>query len=73
MKASTKLRTDYKLAVDHIKDRVMMNVTEARRQGMYRIEEDELGRLINVINAAFDQGFSTSAAQIEKSIEEVTR
>lgn len=73
MKASTKLRTDYKLATDHIKDRVISNVTEAKVQGVYKIEDEDLKKLINVIGSAFEQGFVTSASQIEKSINEVAR
>lgn len=73
MSTSSKLRTDFKIAVDHIRDRVVSNVTEAKRQGRYKIEDEDLKRLINVINSSFEQGFVNSAGQIEKSINEAMR
>lgn len=73
MSASSKLRTDFKMASDHIKDRVIANVVEAKNQGILKIEEAELRRLNQVIESAFEQGFITSSAQIEKSINESLR
>jgi len=73
MNSATRLRTDFKMAVDHIKDRVISNVNEAKRQKNFNIEDAELKKLVRVIEMSFEQGFSTSAGQIEKSINEVTR
>lgn len=73
MSASTRLRSDFKVAVDHIRDRVVSNVTEARRQGRFKMEDSEIQKLIRIVEMSFEQGFITSSAQIEKSIDEVTR
>jgi hypothetical protein len=70
MSSSTRLRTDFKAATDHIKDRVIANVFEAKSQGILKIEDAELRRLNQVIESAFEQGFIISSAQIEKSINE---
>lgn len=72
MTASTRLRTDFKVAVDHIRDRVISNVNEAKRQKNFKIDDAELKKLVRVIEMSFEQGFMTSAGQIEKSINEVT-
>lgn len=69
MSAKARLRSDFKVATDHIKDRVVSNVNEARIQGRYKIEEHELQKLIRVIEMSFEQGFITASGQIEKSIE----
>jgi hypothetical protein len=73
MSASTRLRTDFKMASDHIKDRVISNIVEAKNQGIIKVEDSELRKLNQVIESAFEQGFITSAVQIEKSINESLR
>lgn len=73
MSKSTRLRTDFKFAVDHIRDRVVSNVVEAKKQGRYSIEEREVEKVIRVIESAFEQGFITASTQIEKSIDEAMR
>jgi|GEM_PF-6418599 len=73
MKSAIRLRTDFKMAVDHIKDRVISNVNEGKRQKNFKIDDAELNKLIRVIEMSFEQGFSTAAGQVEKSINEVTR
>lgn len=73
MSKASRLRTDFKVAVDHIRDRVVSNVFEAKNQGRYKIEDSELQKVIRVIEMAFEQGFITSSAQVEKSINEVVK
>lgn len=73
MSKPTRLRTDFKVAIDHIRDRVVSNVIEAKNRGMYRIDDHEIEKLVRVVESAFEQGFITASSQIEKSIEEVTR
>lgn len=73
MSKSSRLRTDFKVAIDHIKDRVVSNVIEAKNQSRYKIDDQEAQKLVRVIEAAFEQGFITVSGQIEKSIEEVSR
>jgi len=73
MSKSTRLRTDFRLAVDHIRDRVISNVVEAKRQGMYSFSDKEAEALVRVIESAFEQGFISASSQIEKSINESTR
>jgi hypothetical protein len=73
MSASTRLRSDFKVAVDHIKDRVVSNITEAKRQGRFKMEDPELQKLVRIVEMSFEQGFITASGQIEKSIDEVTR
>lgn len=73
MSKAARLRSDFKIAVDHIRDRVVSNVVDAKKQGFYKIDDAELARLTRVIESAFEQGFITVSAQVEKSIEEVTR
>jgi hypothetical protein len=73
MSKSTRLRTDFKVAVDHIRDRVISNVSEAKGTGMFRMEDPEVQKLIRIIEASFEQGFITSSGQIEKSIEEAMK
>ena len=70
MSTQTRLRTDFKVSVDHIRDRVVSNLSEARRQGMYKIDDNSMRKILSVIDASFEQGFVTSSAQIEKSINE---
>lgn len=73
MSAPSRLRTDFKIAVDHIKDRVVSNVSEAKTQGRYKIDDQDLRRLMLVIESAFEQGFITASGQIEKSINDVLK
>jgi hypothetical protein len=73
MSKAARLRSDFKIAVDHIRDRVVSNVVDAKKQGFYKIDDAELARLTRVIESAFEQGFITVSGQVEKSIEEVTR
>lgn len=73
MSAPSRLRTDFKIAVDHIKDRVVSNVSEAKTQGRYKIDDQDLRRLMLVIESAFEQGFITVSGQIEKSIDDVLK
>lgn len=73
MSKPARLRTDFKVAVDHIRDRVVSNAIEAKNMGMYKIDDHELGKLVRVIESAFEQGFITASGQIERSIEEVTK
>ena len=73
MNAAAKLRTDFKIAVDHIRDRVVSNVNDGKNQGQYKIDEAELKKIVRIIEMSFEQGFSTAAGQVEKSINEVTR
>jgi hypothetical protein len=73
MSSPTRIRTDFKTAIDHIKDRVLSNVTEGRQQGRYKIEDQELRRLMLVIEASFEQGFITASGQIEKTINEFVK
>ena len=73
MSKAARLRTDFKIAVDHIRDRIISNTTEAKKQGIYKIEDAELKKLIRVIEMAIEQGFITASTQVEKSIEEVTK
>jgi hypothetical protein len=61
------------MASDHIKDRVISNIVEAKNQGIIKVEDSELRKLNQVIESAFEQGFITSAVQIEKSINESLR
>ena len=55
MSSSSRLRTDFKAATDHIKDRVIANVFEAKSQGILKIEDAELRRLNQVIESAIEQ------------------
>ena len=73
MSKASRLRTDFKSATDHIKDRVVSNIIEAKNRGVFRIEDAELQKLARVVESAFEQGFITSSGQIEKSIEEATK
>lgn len=73
MSAPSRLRSDFKLAVDHIKDRVLTNIAEGRTQGRYKIEDADLRRLMAVIEGSFEQGFITSSKQIERSIDDVVK
>lgn len=73
MSKAARLRSDFKIAVDHIRDRVVSNVVDAKKQGFYKIDDAELSKLTRVIESAFEQGFITASGQVEKSIEEVTR
>ena len=73
MNPSAKLRTDFKIAVDHIRDRVVSNVSDGKKQGQYNVDDAELKKILRMIEMSFEQGFSTAAAQVEKSINEVTR
>jgi len=73
MSKATRLRSDFKIAIDHIRDRVVSNVVDAKNQGFYRIDDAELNKLTRVIESSFEQGFITVSGQVEKSIEEVTR
>jgi regulator of replication initiation timing len=73
MTNSTRLRTDFKMAVDHIRDRVVSNVVEAKNQNKYSMSDRDAENLIRVIEASFEQGFITASSQVEKSINEITR
>lgn len=73
MSKSTRLRTDFKIAVDHIRDRVMSNIAEGRQQKLYNVTDADIAALTRVIEASFEQGFITAASQVEKTIDEVTR
>ena len=73
MNSAAKLRTDFKIAVDHIRDRVVSNVNDGNRQGQFKINDSEIKKIVRIIEMSFEQGFSTAAGQIEKSINEVTR
>ncbi len=70
MSKATRLRTDFKVAVDHIKDRVVSNVSEARSRGMIQINDSEVQKLVRIIESSFEQGFVTASSQVEKSIDE---
>lgn len=73
MTKATRLRTDFKVAVDHIKDRVLMNLAEGKQQKMYTLSDSDIKALTRVIEASFEQGFITASAQVEKTINEVVR
>lgn len=73
MSKSSKLRTDFKVAVDHIRDRVVSNVVEGRQKKMYNITDNDINVIVRVIEASFEQGFISASSQIEKSIDEVVR
>lgn len=73
MSSKSRLRTDFKVAVDHIRDRVIMNLSEAKGQSLYKIDDAELQKLVRVVESAFEQGFITASAQIERSIDESLR
>lgn len=73
MSNATKLRTDFRLAVDHIRDRVVLNVSEARNQKQFTINDRDVEKLVRVIESAFEQGFINASSQIEKSINESLR
>ena len=73
MTKATRLRTDFKVAVDHIKDRVLMNLAEGKQQKMYTLSDSDIKTLARVIEASFEQGFITASAQVEKTINEVVR
>lgn len=73
MSKSSRLRSEFKIASDHIKDRVISNVIEAKNQGRYKIDESETHKLVRVIEMAFEQGFIGASGQIEKSINEVLK
>jgi hypothetical protein len=73
MSAPSRLRTDFKLAIDHIKDRVLANVSEAKTQGRYKIDDHDLRRLMLVIESSFEQGFITASTQIERSIDDIVK
>lgn len=73
MSKSSRLRTEFKVAVDHVKDRVIANIVEAKSQGLYKIEDKDMSKLVRVIESSFEQGFINASGQIEKSIEEVVR
>ena len=73
MSKTSRLRTEFKVAVDHVKDRVIANIVEAKMQGIYKIDDNDAQKLIRVIESSFEQGFINASGQIEKSIEEVVR
>ena len=73
MSSPTRLRTDFKTAIDHIKDRVLSNIAEAKTQGRYKIDDQELRRLVLVVEASFEQGFITASGQIEKTIDDFVK
>lgn len=73
MSKASRLRTDFKVSIDHIKDRVITNLIEAKNQGRYKVEEKEIQKIVQVIESAFEQGFITVSGQIEKSIDESMR
>ena len=73
MSKSSRLRSEFKIASDHIKDRVIANVIEAKNQGRYKIDDSETQKLVRVIEMSFEQGFIGASGQIEKSINEVLK
>jgi len=73
MTKAVRLRTDFKVAVDHIRDRVLMNIAEGKQQKLYTLTESDIRAITRVIEASFEQGFIAASAQVEKSINEVVR
>lgn len=73
MSKASRLRTEFKVAIDHVKDRVIANIAEGKNQGLYKIDDHDMQRLIRIIESSFEQGFINASGQIEKSIEEVVR
>jgi len=73
MSNKSRLRTDFKVALDHIRDRVVSNVVEAKSLGLYKAEDADVQKVVRIIELAFEQGFITAAVQIEKSIDETVR
>ena len=73
MTKAARLRTDFKVAVDHIRDRVLMNIAEGKNQKLYKISDADVTALTRVIEASFEQGFVTASSQVEKTINEVVR
>jgi hypothetical protein len=70
MSKAIRLRSDFKVAVDQIKDRVISNLAEARQQKRFNVNDSEISAILRLIESSFEQGFITSSAQIEKSIDE---
>lgn len=71
MSKAVRLRSDFKVAVDHIKDRVISNLAEARQQKRFSVNDSDINVILRLIESSFEQGFITSSTQIEKSIDEV--
>jgi hypothetical protein len=70
MSKAVRLRTDFKVAIDHIKDRVITNLADAKQQKRFNASDNDINVILRLVEASFEQGFITSSAQIEKSIDE---
>jgi hypothetical protein len=73
MSKSSKLRTDFKLAIDHIRDRVVSNVVEGNQKNLYKVSDNDIRAIVRIVEASFEQGFISASSQIEQSINEATK
>jgi hypothetical protein len=73
MSKTLRLRTDFKVSIDHIRDRVISNLAEGKNQKRYNISDSDLNAIVRIVEASFEQGFITVSGQIEKSINEAMR
>ena len=73
MSKSIKLRTDFKLAIDHIRDRVVNNVVEGKQKNLYSVNDNDIRVIVRIVEASFEQGFISASSQIEQSINEATK
>jgi hypothetical protein len=68
MNSIDKISRDAKILVDSAKDNTTKNLIEAVQGGLIDLNQDQLGKILNVLSTSFDMGYQRSLPVFQNMI-----
>lgn len=63
-----KITSESRLIVDSVKDTLSRNIVSASRSKMIDLNEDQLNKLLNLVNVSLDEGYQKVLTSYQKKI-----